>query len=1605
MSRLSDLLNPAPSSESSTPAPAESLRDEQDAGVGEKGAPRSDVERPQEQQTGERVPTAPEIHDRTSVNNTAQSNSIDPEHSRHDRIAHSSHSPKHPLSTTRPSVASPVEPPPSFEPGQPSTPTLDQYHHASGSPTQPPTHADQRSRSPSAKLPPLQSVSSPSREPLTSTPPPAIDRPIQQEQPEQSPVADVDSTAAVDNMEDVQVGVKEETLDKKTEDVSTADPPRQLSPDPAMPSVDGPAPSPVPRVKTEPSVTPREATPATPIPAVDTRKAALEGSVDPSTETLEVKGTSTKNLKGSSTNASTPTSETFSSTAAKPPPKKRPAPKSTSTKKGPAAALKKPQAKKRKLDSESVERSVTPASSRASKTPAASNRKQSVTPAPSTSSPVPGEDYMDEDGDVFCICRRPDNHTWMIGCDGGCEDWFHGACVKIDEEDGDLIDKYICPNCESNGKGNTTWKPMCRLDGCRQPARLTKKSLSKYCSDEHGREFMRQRVPRSTIRVGHGPSAENDDESEPEVGGVLHKGQLAAVAKGVDNVSEFRNLGEGVLSPPPTAVPDENGDTKMEDGEGNAGTFFNDEEWRRNEDIEKEKETLVQRRILLKDRERFLQLVKDRSKHILEQLNNVKDICGYDSRLSWTDEEFLAWRSSEEGEKAFTTGELEPSESATTEEEGGDGVCQKKRCERHKQWRNIQIQDIRFEESKVADEMRRLKQEEADLRQRAKLRRIREADGDREGRVEMVSSVDGQRDSLRWAPRLGFKLPAGTRRPRKSIEITEDVQPLEHPSLGSPSEVILLRDSKRRYPSPVSKDAPETDTPGQRTGLNASELWEFIDAETGHTRLEEVVENIYGLRLGEPGSIHKKAELEEAAKVLHRGFKAAQLAHYVEEHNKTEAWERDVARGGAERQESASAKQSEWMPSTSPFTGEDTVSVESRLYGGLTRKEAVIWRVIRGCWKLQVKEEVESIGELELTVEPLQLTVLLNGSRNVLKDLAERRNAKLDVSRSRNVIRVTANRSIASYVAEDIQGLLASIQCTKLDMRPLQELAGGEETLKPEVLSSISDISGSVSELSEENEVSIYHLGENSTAGHDATRILMSLYPLDVNTFSTFIHNDQHATGESVLVPVGQREELGWKSRHKEWARLQRAIHAVGKDVEQPQGADTPEAPQRSHAEVASHDFLTQLPNLESPEDTQRGGVIGPDQVDSALGRIYTSTGPTGHDALSLKQSTSSLDGRVARWKESTDVDTDALIGQLLYETPRQTTISPANVNDLFNVPSNERVFASTAPNLLSTLSTLDHIPHAKTEHLYIHLQPSPWASPSTAALPHLELVVAVDHTSSTPRLVKASAIISRRLATIALPSLPADVQLESRLSLKLRNPRSASALTDFLARSHLDVHGQQRLQTPAALTLDIPSWAVIPATHSTPAHSQSTSMIPTPYLFTSLTYAQTALYTHNSFLLAYHYLESGRTGGRRTELRVLKDWLVRPKRHTSRRFDILSDDYHGGGGGGGGGGDYDIIPPPRDPALLREWRATAAGGAESEDFGMWLQTTGAVVAGLRDGVVPRTSVGLGGGGARKRPLGEWVEDYERRGGSRRSVGHGDVDVLFDGEDEYGGFR
>lgn len=310
---------------------------------------------------------------------------------------------------------------------------------------------------------------------------------------------------------------------------------------------------------------------------------------------------------------------------------------------------------------------------------------------------------------------------------------------------------------------------MCRLEGCSAPARDSDDNKSKYCCEEHGLEFMKARIfdqepekrgpgshkkrRRDNFTDNHGNTEEAVDDHPGHLrGGVLRASELKALAMGVRDIDAFRRLGEGVLSPPPSASP-EGEDVKMEnDIEARRKTIYSPEESTHLEEVAAKRDTVRSHKKMLDDRDRLLSLVATRARNVLSELKeqdkSINTICGYDPRLTWSDEEFNEWRASAEGKAALAAGgelgapttrekqdkpgggeNAQPGTKGTEdtqaeEEEIGKGVCRKKRCERHKAWFKLQQQDVLFETHQARQAMKKLEAEEKGVKDRAMIRSL-----------------------------------------------------------------------------------------------------------------------------------------------------------------------------------------------------------------------------------------------------------------------------------------------------------------------------------------------------------------------------------------------------------------------------------------------------------------------------------------------------------------------------------------------------------------------------------------------------------------------------------------------------------------------------------------------------------------------------------------------------------------------------------------------------------------------------------------------------------------------------------------------------------------
>ena len=533
-------------------------------------------------------------------------------------------------------------------------------------------------------------------------------------------------------------------------------------------------------IKQEALTTPRA---SSPVDAQQTPMKQSEGGIESVKAIASLKNEHGLRTQSPLRESSVPIQSTEISTPEPTIPKKRPAP--SKTKKGTATMKKAPPTKKRKVE---PKRSLTP-SSRASNLPTFKTASSKGTPANSSPAPLstrsqsasPDASAYDEDDDdegpagsddeLYCICRKPDNGTFMIGCDGTCDDWFHGKCVGVEEGKKHLIDKYICPRCTKAGVGLTTWKRMCRRSGCKQAAKIGKgkngKEGSKYCSEECGVLFFREMVTRSRGKedvAKHRSSRRKNSiiggtfqDHQPDdigaLGGVLAAGELKALINTTKTADDFKKLGEGVLSPPSTPDSKSPSSAKKPD--------FTDSEAQSLDAIARQKDEARRKHTLLKDRMKFVQMAKQAaSRTATEKELKPKEYCGYDSRIEWTEEQFGLWRASKAGLQAFDLETLstEPVSSPTdktkdkakspflppssTDQEvevllQGVEICERKKCARHLEWPKLAIDDVRFEMGDNGDRMRGLDREEREVRERAALRGKKGVADGREGRVEL----------------------------------------------------------------------------------------------------------------------------------------------------------------------------------------------------------------------------------------------------------------------------------------------------------------------------------------------------------------------------------------------------------------------------------------------------------------------------------------------------------------------------------------------------------------------------------------------------------------------------------------------------------------------------------------------------------------------------------------------------------------------------------------------------------------------------------------------------------------------------------------------------
>ncbi|KFY34035.1 hypothetical protein V494_07130 [Pseudogymnoascus sp. VKM F-4513 (FW-928)] len=310
----------------------------------------------------------------------------------------------------------------------------------------------------------------------------------------------------------------------------------------------------------------------------------------------------------------------------------------------------------------------------------------------------------------YCVCKRLKHDTKMIACEGGCENWFHVTCVELLCLETDGVSKFICGDCG----GATTYKRVCRLEGCNRPHSSYESvdsdgnlsvGASKYCGRPHRDEFFK----RVYARI------------DPQFASEL-RSYFAQTSLG-----DFQTAGDQPSGP------------GLPDGIVATGPPHNDEgmtvlDINLRAKCHKSIEKVLARIASYKNRERLVTLLGKYSEETLKKYveeNKIVQpapkrakvgksgkgaaghtICGYDPRIVSTHDWITRFMATPEGKEAWESGVIgeytpNPDFYVDIEPEYYKGICVATKCQRHNNWYQLRVDECEAEFEWRGDDLAR----------------------------------------------------------------------------------------------------------------------------------------------------------------------------------------------------------------------------------------------------------------------------------------------------------------------------------------------------------------------------------------------------------------------------------------------------------------------------------------------------------------------------------------------------------------------------------------------------------------------------------------------------------------------------------------------------------------------------------------------------------------------------------------------------------------------------------------------------------------------------------------------------------------------------------
>ncbi|KAF3040740.1 hypothetical protein E8E12_008460 [Didymella heteroderae] len=617
--------------------------------------------------------------------------------------------------------------------------------------------------------------------------------------------------------------------------------------------------------------------------------------------------------------------------------------------------------------------------------------------------------------------------------------------------------------------------------------------------------------------------------------------------------------------------------------------------------------------------------------------------------------------------------------------------------------------------------------------------------------------------------------------------------------------------------------------------ISVPDILSSLQRDSAPATQEDVVKQLEGLRpvRGNPDEPQyvATADFVKLVAALTRGFTTPQLSDYF---STAKSIKKETVYKVVKATVKAT-KRSEWHPTTTNIEkrlpGVEVVKPGKKQKPKSIRKATLVDKILRDAWKLELVEELEAPGELELKLKGWELKLLQNGGNDsALARIARIRKAKAEIHWPTNVLRITADKTTAEYTADDVEAVLSKARTTSLDLKLwVGQLNEARVATYPNLAASlpaeyVSSLTGTNIFVSNDHILKIHGLDEGSIA--EAKRTLIRLLPFKESATRTVDTQKLDAAKQgSYLSPVyHETNSLDFNLRGLDVGRW--ALPITRTDETPGVASESMSSPEQS-----SHGIVNRVASLLKPP------------VDAAF---------TGPESKPRNRQT-------GYWALEPEVKVSADFGQALFP---MSMPDPNKVVEIAS-DSSRSPFHPAIPGLGSLLasSEFQNISRTETPALLYDFVPAPDQKGLDAEVgpnfPKLFIQVRTGREGNRATIHKLSLGFQERIHDVLLPDQAADIRFHRygrlRFSSKSHHDKNVEEWTEAV-RQNIESGG--RLSAPS-LTIEIPKWTI-------PGFpSDEIGMLPVKYIFSGIQFRQSVTGRLLDTQVSYSTVQSGKLGAK----------------------------------------------------------------------------------------------------------------------------------------------